>query len=101
MAAGMSATVTKVSPTIGPRLRHILSGVAPLAVVLGARIVGVNNVTLDGTGLFAAGGPGGAGCWYIKPGRQSHSDCILPAAFASTMIGFKSLCGMELTRLSG
>ena len=48
MAAGLSATVAKVSPTIGPRLRHLFSGAAPLAAVLAARLDGASSVTLDG-----------------------------------------------------
>ena len=38
MAAGLSAVVAKVSPSIGPRLRHLFAGGAPLAAVLGARL---------------------------------------------------------------
>ena len=56
MAAGLSATVAKVSPTIGPRLRHLFSGAAPLAAVLASRLEGASSVTLDGMDLFSAGG---------------------------------------------
>lgn len=56
MAAGLSITVAKISPTIGPRLRHLFSGAAPLAVVLATRLTASNSVTLQGMDLFAAGG---------------------------------------------
>ncbi|MBO6526284.1 hypothetical protein [Erythrobacter sp.] len=56
MAAGLSATVAKVSPSIGPKLRHLFSGAAPLAAVLAARLDGADSVTLQGMDLFAAGG---------------------------------------------
>ena len=56
MAAGLSATIARVSPTIGPRLRHLFSGAAPLAAVLGTRLAGADSVTLQGMDLLAAGG---------------------------------------------
>ncbi|MBO6768918.1 MAG: hypothetical protein JJ901_11545 [Erythrobacter sp.] len=56
MTAGLSATVAKVSPSIGPKLRHLFSGAAPLAAVLAARLEGADSVTLQGMDLFAAGG---------------------------------------------
>jgi hypothetical protein len=56
MAAGLSVTVAKVSPTIGPRLRHLFSGAAPLAAVLATRLTAADSVTLQGMDLFAAGG---------------------------------------------
>lgn len=56
MAAGLSLTVAKVSPTIGPRLRHLLSGAGPLAAVLAMRLTEADSVTLQGMDLFAAGG---------------------------------------------
>jgi len=56
MAAGLSATVAKVSPTIGPKLRHLFSGAAPLAAVLATRLTAADSVTLQGMDLFAAGG---------------------------------------------
>ena len=56
MTAGLSATVAKVSPSIGPKLRHLFSGAAPVAAVLAARLEGADSVTLQGMDLFAAGG---------------------------------------------
>ncbi len=56
MAAGMSVAVGKLSPTIGPRFRHLLAGGAPLAAVLAARLGEHDSVTLHGMDLFAAGG---------------------------------------------
>ena len=56
MSAGLSATVAKVSPTIGPRLRHLFAGTAPIAAVLGMRLTEADSVTLQGMDLFAAGG---------------------------------------------
>ncbi|WP_421991791.1 hypothetical protein [Qipengyuania sp.] len=56
MTAGLSATVAKVSPSIGPKLRHLFSGAAPLAAVLAARLDGADSVTLQGMDLLAAGG---------------------------------------------
>ena len=56
MAAGMSVAVAKISPTIGPRLRHLFSGAAPLAAVLAVRMEGADSVTLQSMDLFAAGG---------------------------------------------
>ena len=46
MSAGLSATVAKVSPTIGPRLRHLFAGTAPIAAVLGMRLTEADSVTL-------------------------------------------------------
>lgn len=56
IAAGFSVTVAKVSPTIGPRLRHVFSGTAPLAAVFGNLLAGADSVTLHGMDLLAAGG---------------------------------------------
>ena len=56
MSAGLSATAAKVSPTIGPRLRHLFAGTAPIAAVLGMRLTEADSVTLQGMDLFAAGG---------------------------------------------
>ena len=56
MAAGLSLAMTKFSPTIGPRLRHLFSGAAPLAAVLAERMNGADSITLYGTDLVAAGG---------------------------------------------
>jgi len=56
MSAGLSATVAKVSPTIGPRLRHLFAGTAPIAAVLGMRLTEADSVTLQGMDLFAGGG---------------------------------------------
>ncbi|MEH6683781.1 MAG: hypothetical protein V7664_04715 [Qipengyuania sp.] len=56
MAAGLSAVVAKVSPSIGPRLRHLFAGGAPLAAVLGARLTEADSVTLQGMDLLGAGG---------------------------------------------
>ena len=56
MAAGLSVTVAKVSPTIGPKLRHLFSGAAPLAAVLATRLGGADSIVLHGMDLFAAGG---------------------------------------------
>jgi hypothetical protein len=56
MAAGLSVTVARVSPTIGPKLRHLFSGAAPLAAVLATRLTAADSVTLQGMDLLAAGG---------------------------------------------
>mgnify|MGYP001232956929 FL=1 len=56
MAAGLSVTIAKVSPTIGPRLRHLFAGAAPLAPVLATRLTAADSVVLQGMDLFAAGG---------------------------------------------
>jgi hypothetical protein len=56
MAAGLSVTIAKVSPTIGPRMRHLFSGAAPLAAVLATRLGGADSIVLEGMDLFAAGG---------------------------------------------
>ena len=56
MSAGLGVSVAKISPSIGPRLRHIFSGVAPLAAVLAARMDGADSIVLHGMDLFAAGG---------------------------------------------
>lgn len=56
MSAGMSVAVAKVSPSIGPRLRHLFAGTAPLALVLAVRMGGADSVTLQGMDLFATGG---------------------------------------------
>ena len=56
MSAGMSLAVRKVSPTMGPRLRHLFAGAAPLAVLLAIRLEGGPSTTLDGMDLFGAGG---------------------------------------------
>ena len=56
MSAGLSVSVAKFSPSIGPRLRHIFSGAAPLAAVLAARMDGADSIVLHGMDLFAAGG---------------------------------------------
>ena len=56
MSAGLSVSVAKLSPSIGPRLRHIFTGVAPLAAVLAARIDSADSVVLHGMDLFATGG---------------------------------------------
>ncbi|NNC52856.1 MAG: hypothetical protein EX258_09725 [Sphingomonadaceae bacterium] len=56
MSASMSAFVAKVSPTIGPRLRHLFAGASPLAVLLAVRLEGGPSTTLDSMDLFSAGG---------------------------------------------
>lgn len=56
MTVGLSIAVAKISPMIGPRLRHLFAGAAPVAVVLGARITAADSVTLQSMDLFAAGG---------------------------------------------
>lgn len=56
MAAGLSVTVARVSPTIGPKLRHLFSGAAPLAAVLATRLTAADSVVLQGMDLLAAGG---------------------------------------------
>lgn len=56
LAAGMSAVLAKVSPTIGPRLRHVFAGAAPLAALFATRLTGADSVTLHGADLAAAGG---------------------------------------------
>ena len=56
MSAGLSISVAKLSPCIGPRLRHVFSGLAPLAAVLAVRMDGADSVVLQGMDLFAAAG---------------------------------------------
>ena len=56
MSAGMSLAVRTVSPSMGPRLRHLFAGAAPLAVLLAIRLEGGPSTTLDGLDLFGAGG---------------------------------------------
>ena len=56
MSAGMSLAVRTVSPSMGPRLRHLFAGAAPLAVLLAIRLEGGPSTTLDGMDLFGAGG---------------------------------------------
>ena len=56
MTVGLSIAVAKVSPMIGPRLRHLFAGAAPIAVVLGTRITAADSVTLQSMDLFAASG---------------------------------------------
>ena len=56
MTAGISVAVAKLSPAIGPRLRNLFSGSAPLAGVLSLRMDGADSVTLYGTDLIAASG---------------------------------------------
>ncbi|QZD89783.1 hypothetical protein K3148_13445 [Qipengyuania aurantiaca] len=56
MSAGMSVAVAKLSPSIGPKLRHIFAGASPLAAVLAVRLEGAPSTTLDSMELFGAGG---------------------------------------------
>ncbi|MBY6128955.1 hypothetical protein KUW15_09525 [Qipengyuania aquimaris] len=56
MSAGMSAMIAKVSPSIGPRMRHLFAGSSPLAVLLAMRLEGGPSTTLDSMDLFSAGG---------------------------------------------
>jgi len=56
MTVGLSIAVARISPMIGPRLRHLFAGAAPIAVVLGTRITAADSVTLQSMDLFAAGG---------------------------------------------
>ncbi len=56
MATGLSLAVAKFSPSIGPRLRHVFAGAAPLAAVLAVRLGAADSITLQGMDLFAAGG---------------------------------------------
>ena len=56
MAAGLSVAIGRFSPTIGPRMRHLFAGVAPLAAVFAARLTETDSVTLYGMDLLAAGG---------------------------------------------
>ncbi len=56
LAAGLGAGVGRVSPSIGPRLRHAFAGISPLAAVLGMKLTEADNVTLHGEDLAAGGG---------------------------------------------
>lgn len=56
MAAGLSVAIAKVSPTIGPRMRHLFAGAAPLAAVFAMKLTETDSVTLYGMDLLAAGG---------------------------------------------
>ena len=56
ISAALSAGIAKVSPTVGPRLRHLFAGAAPLAAVFATRLTGADSVTLYGMDLLAAGG---------------------------------------------
>lgn len=56
MAAGLSLAVARFSPSIGPRLRHLFAGAAPLAAVLSVRMGGADSITLHSMDLLVAGG---------------------------------------------
>lgn len=56
MSAGMSVAVAKMSPWMGPKLRHLFSGASPLAVLLAFRLEGGPSTVLTSMDLFAAGG---------------------------------------------
>ncbi|MEE8229925.1 MAG: hypothetical protein V3R15_00410 [Qipengyuania citrea] len=56
LAAGLGAGVGRVSPSIGPRLRHAFAGIASLAAVLGMKLTEADSVTLHGVDLAAGGG---------------------------------------------
>lgn len=56
MSAGLSVTVARFSPSIGPRLRHLFTGAAPLAAVLATKLDGKPSVAINSYDLLAAGG---------------------------------------------
>lgn len=55
-SAGVSAIMAKASPTIGLKIRHIFSGIAPMAVVFASLLDGQESVTLHGDDILFAGG---------------------------------------------
>ena len=56
MSASMSAVMAKLSPNIGPRLRNLFAGAAPLVVLFARELDGQPSVVVDGSDLLAAGG---------------------------------------------
>ncbi|WP_370030370.1 hypothetical protein [Qipengyuania mesophila] len=75
MAAGLSVTVAKVSPTIGPKVRHFFSGTAPLVVVFGMLLGDADTVTLHGMDLLA-----GAGLAALGVATSSVTGKFLPTS---------------------
>ena len=60
-SASISVIMAKVSPAIGPRLRHLFAGAAPMGVIFASLLEGADSVTLHGQDLLAAGGLFAAG----------------------------------------
>ena len=56
MSASLSVIMAKVSPNIGPRLRHLFAGGSPLVVLFAMEIADQDSVTLDGSDILASGG---------------------------------------------
>ena len=56
ISVGLSAALAKVSPSIGPKLRHAFAGTVPLAALLATRLTEADSVTLYGPDLLAAAG---------------------------------------------
>jgi hypothetical protein len=55
-SASISAIMAKVSPDIGPRVRHLFAGAAPMGVIFADLLEGGDSVTLHGGDLLSAGG---------------------------------------------
>lgn len=61
VSASISAIMAKISPTVGPRVRNLFSGVAPMGAVFANLLEGQNSVTLHGEHLLFGGGLVAAG----------------------------------------
>lgn len=55
-SAALSTAIAKFSPTIGPRMRHLLAGAAPIVAVFAFLLEGSESVTLHGPDLLAGAG---------------------------------------------
>ena len=60
-SAAISLAMARFSPSVGPRLRTLFAGSAPLAVVFATILDGQDSVTLFGPDLLAGGALLGAG----------------------------------------
>ncbi|MEZ5682193.1 MAG: hypothetical protein R3E14_12970 [Erythrobacter sp.] len=56
VSASISAIMAKVSPTVGPRVRSLFAGVAPMGAVFANLLEGHDSVTLHGEHLLFGGG---------------------------------------------
>ena len=56
MSASLSVIMAKVSPNIGPRLRHLFAGGSPLVVLFAMEIEDKYSVALDMSDILASGG---------------------------------------------
>ena len=60
-SASLSAIMARVSPTIGPRLRNLFAGAAPMGLIFAYLLEGGDTVILNGSDLLMAGGLFAAG----------------------------------------